>query len=699
MPTLRTLFFHSSLPAEGLQVKNPTGWESAALKLERDDVFKTLIESFESTQTVWYGNAAQQIQTVLQQFGVNAELRVRFLVALEINNYETLFDGLIQLSETEIHTFGGRVNKVVAPVIRGNFWSRLMNRYDMPVSLASNIDLSGGFRALVPSSRLNFRGQELREENRHIQQLIRSYADSFLSTGTVVDVGFNTEILREFDGKRSFSDQINPPSTPGKIIYTLPERGRYDVNIQIRVRLLRQIDQFGNFTLHPFQNVTFFIQFNDETPFPFSNHASDNFTDHRINTSFHNRNAGDIIRLWGTIDNMAWNTGDAERFEILGRAGLLEDGDPQTFFYISSNSTFDDTQNDCFTIFNAAESILSKVTERDNVLISSKFSGPYGRHALMAGYHVRGFTFAEKPLSMTLKEFFESANAMFNLCLGYTSDDKIFIEDAAFAYNEVPVVNLPNVENFVLRRENDKLIKTVDVGFSEWSVESTSGLDDPQANQVRNTALKAVGEKKEILSGFFAASLGIEQARRNRNKSADSRIDEKILIISTLEAGATMTNEFHEHFDVVINVHNSARRINLRHTPNRILRRWLNVVSAGFTDLWAGFFLTKSQGNVSLITMLSASDYESVASQQHRGQIVETMPVPFAGSLFLPLAYEITDYKMSWQTYKSIVANRNSAVGVSLTDANFVPMFIDRLTYDIFSQKATILLRPINSLL
>jgi hypothetical protein len=291
---------------------------------------------------------------------------------------------------------------------------------------------------------------------------------------------------------------------------------------------------------------------------------------------------------------------------------------------------------------------------------------------------------------MSMKDWWEGLNPIFNLCLGYTKDganDKIYIEDKEYAYNPEVLVNISNASNLIRRYDLEKFFKQIDLGYFKWSAESSSGIDDPQTKQSRNTPLKNFGSVLTIQSRFVAASLAIERTRRNRVElGKDDRMDEEIMIVSAIPSGSIYENEFDENFSAITNLLNPTRRVNLRHTPARLMRRWANVINPSFKD-GDEIKIGKGEGNFKTTSTLETTDFENALMP---GVVDESGDYTVGGErLWEPIVYELSDQAMSWSDYKTIRDNKNNAIGLSRTTENHVPMFVMNLDFEIFGGKVT----------
>jgi len=686
MPDMRVTYYHESLPVEGVIVKNPAGWRNIVLSLERDQEFHTLVEYFKGN-FMWYGNSREIVNEIESVYGLNTDIRVKFEVSFKINVWETLFEGLLKLDQAERQYYGPNENKILIPIVRDDFWSKFINRFDSQVDLQSDTDLDGGTRVVIPNTQLFFKTQVIRIKGEHFQESDIEYTEAEFSLGDVLSVSFDSNTLDEVEKINVESGKVRELQS----MFTFNFSGKIDFDIRIRIQRVSQLIA-PPFTIAtaPFSNCTFYIQFNNEMPIEFSKESVTspiNYTDHTLSATY-TRWAGDKVRIWALIIDDLWkfpHTNDS--FIIFGKGF---DGVKQTYLNVTFNTEFDNSLNDCYLPRESAESILSKITGRDNVLISDKFLNQYNWNAIFRGKHVRGYSFDQLPFSMCMKDWWEGFNPIFNLCMGYTkegSNDKIYIEDKSHAYNPEVLVNISNASNLIRRYDLEKFFKQIDCGYFKWNAESLSGIDDPQTKQSRNTPLKNFGSVLTIQSRFVASSLAIERTRRNRVQlGKDDRMDEDIMIVSAIPSGSIYENEFGENFSAITNLLNPTKRVNLRHTPARLMRRWANVINPSFKN-GDEIKIGKGEGNFKTTSTLSGTDFENALMP---GVVDESGDYTVGGErLWEPIVYELSDQAMSWSDYKTIRDNKNNAIGLSRTNENHVPMFVLNLDFEIFGGKVT----------
>lgn len=264
-------------------------------------------------------------------------------------------------------------------------------------------------------------------------------------------------------------------------------------------------------------------------------------------------------------------------------------------------------------------------------------------------------------------------------------ETRIRVEKREYFYDPEPVVFLSNIRDITRRYDTEKIYKKILIGYKTWKTEDISGIDDPQTKHTYATQLRKAGEDVEVLSDFIAASLAIEQARRQSiDKSTDYQFDDNTFIIAlntddTESSPDAFVPETDENFTVINNLLNSETRYNIRLTPKRSFLRHINWFNIGLQSYLGSFYrFTRGEGNYDVETaMLSSCDEEDYGGSLlgENDNLVVT-----SDAIHAVYYYEI-GYKMSLSEYRGISVNKNKAIGVSQTDFGHIPFFIDTLSY------------------
>lgn len=684
-----------------LEIHEPDGWDDASLKLERDKDYHSLIEFYD--QALLFDDAIgnglpgglSYITNIQYTQGPDAQITLTIEISEDDGEtYETFFEGILDIPTTKETDF----YKLECGIKRNNFWSKFFNRKSIPVDLKSTTDLDGGARAAIDSFELPLPSQVINQ--RYSAKESDSEYLIWENTEDFIQVGFDEVMLDEI--KDRFQLISGTSTTIPVWIFEILYDGEYEINYSIETSVLTPllVPPFENFTVVQGSDyMQFKLKINNDDPIFFSetdvtNDGDENDPDFTRFTYFdtHNFSKGDIIRIYAegsvpfTLFALIWGETSIFMSEYPGVEVVKPTGSTGSTADISGDTTYTDTQTDAFVLRDAARSILSRIVSRDDVLYSNYLGDeePFGcglSYAVMKGLHVRGYTFANKPFAMSFDQWWTGANPILNLGLGYETilgTEYIRIEKKGYFYDKTPALNLDFVNSIERSYNLDYIFKAIEIGYNKWSAESASGVDDPQTKRTWRTRFGTVGRDEKILSIFIAASLAIEQTRRNRvEQGNDWRLDEDIIIIALNEAADAV--ELDENFDLITNLLNEDSRYNNRLTCGHNFRRWLNYFN-GCLQVPASevFTFASGEGNYDMTSTLSDTDCEGTdptTNINEKGNVDVTDDF-----LFIPIVYQF-EHPLSFSEYTTIRDNRTKAIGVSREDSDHKACFIMSLDY------------------
>lgn len=669
---------------EGAQViSEPGGWDEAILKLQRHEEFHSLIEFYDQPLLFYGANSTEDggydyIKTCETQ-GPDVQITILIEISQDQGtSYSTVFTGLLDITSIKEVDF----YKIDCGVIREDFWQKFINRKGTPANVYAATDLDGNAIAVDGPITFNLQNQIITQsfisKNQALIQLFSTGVENIVQIGTM-EIITTDEIKTRNDMPTIFyMDFVDNP------IFAVVFDGTYTFDIRIEVSYLS-----AGVYVSPDLAPTFLGFFAVKNGATIAAFGVADFTSGLVSSSVYTYTAtlslakGDTFSFYGGISTIP--AGDS--YVIYGFVGASSPSPPSgatdsTYFNITADTTYPDTTCELNRLFVVCRNIISKYMGVYDCLTSSYLSGCGETYHLVKGINIRGYSLAEKPFTMSFTDFWEGANPIFNLGLGYESG-KIRIEQKPYFYDATPVVNL-NYVNFIERSYDAKRIfKSIEIGYAKWSAESDSGVDDPQTVHTYRTIFKTIGEEIKLLSKFYAASLGIEQTRRNQKEiGKDWRLDEDIMIIA-YNHGDNTNPELVENYDSVTGILNSGARYNLRLTPAMSLVRWRSFFNGCLQNyLTSKYFFASGQGNIDMSSTLKNTDCD------YAGAIGENADLDvLTNFLFIPTIYEF-EHPLTYTQYSTIVANRTKAIGVSRTNSGHVPCHILNLEYQVTHGKA-----------
>ncbi len=701
-----------------LVITEPGGWDESLMKLQRNEEYHSIVEVYEQpltfSGTSIEGNGGLEYIREAEEQGPDSQISINIELSEDDGDtYSLLFNGLLKISTIHEHDF----YVLECGVIRNDLWSKFMNRKSTPVDLSSTTDLDGGTRSAVSPFTLSLPSQKTRKNyNGYLGAGTSIYEDD-IAVNDYIQFDFDTITISEVETKYNLS--IAPNVDRPVSLIDIAEDGDYTFTTKIEMGIVQQgggtipgcAGAFATAVANAY--ITVYFQINDDTPIVFTetNHSPGFQSTEYSYAATHTLKVGDQIRMYGIMPSDAWkfpisvdsiviwgfdNTAIPIKIGTwtFGGASCLlstvidstqniaapSGNTIPTFLTIVADTTYLDTDCEAFQIGAAAESIVSKLVGQNSVISSnyilSSNCGAY--YALTRGLNVRGYSLTDKPFTMSFDDWWAGANPVLNLGLGYNGSNIEILKKDDF-YNPIPIINFDYV-NKVERSYNDKTIfKSIEIGYEKWSAESDSGVDDPQTKHTYRTRYQTSGNDIQIKSKFFAASLGIEQTRRNRaEQGKDWRLDEDVIIMA-LKVGVSRP-ELGSDLSAVSDLLNSATRYNIRISPAWNFRRWKAFLNGG--QFWyttnEDFYFASGEGNIKMSSTRTGGDCEfpgqtAVENADIDGGAAEDF-------LFLPIVYEF-EYPLTFEQYKLIRSNPKNAIGISRTNTGHVACFITELAY------------------
>lgn len=720
-----------------LEITEPDGWRDAVLKLERDKNFHSLIEYFDGS-FIFYGNDGEVnggidfIREVERTYGFDADLNILIEITVDGYTYETVFTGLLKLDALQEM----EDNKMQVPIVRNDFWTKFINRLETPVDIQSELSLDNDSSDQFDSINLRLTSQK-----------IRQITNSVLNSGYIVGEDWVNEALVD---ERWLQFSFDIQSQEIKELFTLPIAlndafpvsnliveygGDYEFDIGIIFGFIYGVGS-NVLSLAVTADFNFWIQKNEEPPIAFSlvtipmtrNIGTDEAGYYSINQSF-SLLSGDSIRIFGkfTVPEIGAPTRDRTGFifygndnsavdlgDLFGHSfGSTEDfetpQDPtyRSFITITANTIYPESNAFGVLLHDVGGQISDRIISRDKSFYS-EYTGSGNtiyrqydqdgcgwKYALLKGLQLRQYSLIEKPFFLSFKTWWDGINPILNLGLGYEEIDGvevIRVEEKEHFFDDDISLLIDNVHDIRRVYDQERIFKTVKIGYKQWQSENISGIDDPQTKHTYASRLQKSGIDLTLESEFIAASLAIETTRRTtREKSADYKFDNETFIIAinpipvdvSPETSPDVNDyapELDENFTSVTNLLNSETRYNLRITPARNLIRWLSYLSSALQSyLSSTFKFTAGEGNYDMTSdMADTSD----GCDEYKLPLSEKQDIPVsADPIHLALLYDFT-IPLEWEEYQTIRGNKKKAIGISQTSQNHVKFYIKELNYE-----------------
>jgi hypothetical protein len=689
---------------EGIEVNSPAGWKEVQLTLERDKTYHSLVEHFEGN-FMWYGESRRVLKEIEIEKGINADVRLLIEIQYTRGVWELLFDGSIKLAQKEEISKLDKQYKYIAPIVRASVWTRFINRVDTSIPLASTTPVDGGSVTGISSVTIPLPAQIIRQTFERRTGYRADNDGQFIpgaSTSTsraLHYIMFTNELNNkdEIEQRFDYGNQISgiDPRTVEKYMFKAKYAGTYRLPTTGNTVATALIVSGGTITLdvkwwiaYPVDGVLVTEQWGatsnattDQPWYSFFGPGSEKVIELQ---------AGEPIYFYGTVELSSARTISVS-FDFVFPVFMGDPLDTYTSFTVIADTTYPDTTTQGYTLQAAARAILRNIVGRNTVLNSAYLSGRAGDSVIMKGKNVRGFSFADKPMFMSFKEFWAGAEPILNLGLGYTKDnfgnDIIEIERKDYFYDPTPSASFSNVGDIILEYDLEKFYKTIEVGYAKWSAESDGGIDDTQTVKRFNTMFKNFGQEFKASSTFIAAALAIEQTRRNRvDNTKDWKLDEDTLIIACKNVPLVgLVPEVGADFAGVGGVIRGETRYNLRHNPAFMYDRWRKFLQGCFQQYpGATLRFSYGEGNFTAIVTPVDGDWEGVSGRSENANKTVTEEY-----LFFPERVKCS-VPMPFNSWKTIIGNRRKAIEI-----NGVSYFIIKAVFTIMEGKADLELMPV----
>lgn len=687
-----------------LEIKEPEGWDDGVLKLERNKDYHSLVEYFD--QPLVFDDAqAYNIDTGLpipgglsyitnieQTQGIDAQITILIEISHDFGvTYETIFTGVLDIETVKETDF----YKLECGVKRDDFWSKFINRKSIPVDLESITDLDGNSRTLVPGITLPLPSQRMRQDFLRSTDYNDANEGLFLfgqGSGTLNYLLFGNSYneIDEVTERVEYGTQLSTllPTDVSKYYFKVEFGGTYRIQADIRASYI-----FGASRDYDIK-WWYVLRENGTLGTPAQIGATQSGTGSSVEglssivlDETETLEAGDEIYIYGEL--VLNTTTTITYFSDYDSDAGAPFVPVYTSFEVTADTIFGDTSTDAYLLVDAMESTLSKYVGADDVLRSDYLYDPGcgNPFAITKGLNIRGYDFDEKPMAVSFDQLWNGANPIFNLGLGYElvgspEVNKIRIEPKEYFYDITTSLNLDFVNNIERSYELDYIFKSIEIGYNKWSAESDSGVDDPQSKRFWRTRFATIGKDEKILSLFIAASLAIEQTRRNRvEQGKDWRLDEDIMIIALVQGSPDWEPEFDQNFNFVSGLLNSDARYNIRLSVARNFERWKNFFNGCLqTPGTDDFIFASGEGNFDMTSQLNGDDCEATDASpepviDEKGDVAVTNDF-----LFIPIVYDF-EHPLTFEEYETIRDNRTKAIGVSRTNSGHSPCFILNLDY------------------
>jgi hypothetical protein len=222
---------------EGSQViSEPIGWEDITVKLMRHEDYASLVEMIDLPIMFYGANSTQDggydyIRNVVDTQGINAIIEITIEAHEEGEVFENFFVGTLDLSTLK-DISDAKSYKLECAIVRNSFWTKFINRKEIPVDLEDTVDLDGDAITPLDHFSLPLPSQKIRiDYNGFLENVYSFNEDDGITSANFVQIDMDNEPISEIHKKFNLPIVINT-SIPVNI-FEIELEGYYQIDIQV----------------------------------------------------------------------------------------------------------------------------------------------------------------------------------------------------------------------------------------------------------------------------------------------------------------------------------------------------------------------------------------------------------------------------------------------------------------------------------
>jgi hypothetical protein len=624
---------NNEIEGEHICTYSPKGWEDTELVLKRHDKYDGVFKDYTVKVEFFCGAGKEYIDNIYDTQGIEAEVTV--LIEIDCNEsgtFSTLYEGKVIMKTYEKIQAAPEYTRL--NLEQDGITQTVLNRLETKVNLSSTETLDGS--EVEELAYLNY------PLTLHSKALV--FGSEFeVLTPTDTSDAFNNGDNIYIDLPLTFvSSEINDVETVVNNYYTsgtIPhiwenQEDLTNLNAVYRIKGSITLNAFAFNSKYEIEDFIIVRAYNASLTTIFQDNSGGQFSgDYTINF--------DVI---GDVDFASPANGDQLKFYCFMQIANPDfpDIDPlDNFPYtvtlvldeltsvtLESESIEADTTANASLVFETGADIARKITNQADAFRSNYFgrtnsepqaydaNGCGAYTALTNGFQIRGFPINpietdSKPVTMSMKEYFEGLTAIHCLGLGIKEESGetfIEIEPKDYFYREETILTISNISNLKTRLDEKYFFNRVNIGYKTWRKEGRNGLNEFCTKYNYSLLLKSISNDLNAVSEFIAGPYAIERQRRMQyvsNATTDEEYDNHTFIIC-IDRVDLSTAEKDDNFENVDEVISPETIYNLRIKPARNLRNWFKILATS---------VIKSNDTLKTIKFSSAEGNYKIESQ------------------------------------------------------------------------------------
>jgi hypothetical protein len=688
----------------------PKGWEDVDILLRRDSKYHGVFREVTIKLGFW-GDGKDYIDDVYNTQGIEVDVILTWEV--DQNNsgtYEEFYIGIIDLDSWETSgPTGQRDSFTEVNIIEQGIWQTVKNRLTTKVNLSQLTTLNG---TVVPQLSkapydLTLHSKAIRYstlfENDDNIGVANDYIPTYGQNAIITDIYFNAPFQIKYSEFGEYQEPTAPYHPNGDFIFEADTTDDLIIDYDVAVDFIEGCDSLSrSFSIQLALRVgatTYVLDgpnsFGPTTvnPINVSYSASGSQTISGINP-------GDQVFLYVNISNYTLGSGPPAtsicRFKHTWSEGFIK---------ISKDTTTAATTSKAFAIHETGAQIARVITDQTDAFRSEYFgrtnsepnsyasNGCGAYNAITNGFQIRQFPLAERPVYMSMEDYFEGLNAIYNLGLGIEAGGSgyvIRVEPKEYFYSTDVLFQLPNIPELKTSNAKAYYYNDIEIGYTKWTNDELNGLDEFNTKRIYSNTLKNTSQKLTAMSTLVGSGYALEFARRQLYVDApttDYEYDNDNFIIclnrDSLNLDTAEKNE--KYTGSVSNLISPETSYNLRISPARNLLRWLNVTCASILKYAAREIkFTYGEGNY---VMGSEFNADTCPGNYNNDNLTENQNIVWDSTsadvapIWEPIYYDFK-YPLSFSQYKAIKANPTKCLEISRSETDYIKAFIIEIRYE-----------------
>ena len=643
----------------------PKGWNESELTFIRDKFYKGVFESYSTSELTFVKDGRDFVQTAYETDGIDHEVTINIYI---LNNstfqYQLYFAGKLDLSTYKIDSIG-----VTCEVIPTGFQNIVLNRDKIDVDMMSTKYIGGADGSMeylfgvwekvtIPEYQATkncdwrFNGQAVAVSN-YAHYLPMQLSFSEFEIGETFNQEFD-EIIKFFVPTAAFTGNIN-----GTLRVIVSGTGAYQIDVYLKIRTVgNAVSTVESYTASGTDTI--------DTTFVIDEPVGLGPLDSLYFEGY----------LTGTNADLSYLASSVSVSQPIGST-LSEISVPMFYIYEAFARTLQLISGKHLPIYSK---FLGRIDSSPETYITDGFGSLI---SITNGKWIRQFDPNANQLNFSLKELFNSINAIHNIGLGFetiSGDLKCRIENEVYFFDITDNSSYPGETQFYQVNQildlsgylNNEMISKevlpdwyaneIDGGYGTFEYENVQGLKEFNTKSNWATPIKSVKSKLNLISTYRADTQGVNKLREKpvaTFPTEDVSGDNDVFMFDVKRGGTyVFTVKTWDDFDYISGGVDPQSSYNLNFSPRRNLERHGNRINSMRLKTTDEIQWLKSDKNNSLVTQRKD---ETTQKAENADILVTTLDLGY----WIPEAY-IFEAPVNLTTLTAIQANPRGVIKIGV---------------------------------